>query len=523
MLFPGIERWVGCGDESPMAIVRSGMRGLDRIDTEAVFAAHPFAETILRRLSSAGYESMLIGGVVRDGLQACMGRHVAFPPLDVDIATAAFPSEVRALFGDRPIVGVGEEFGVLVIVAPDGRSYEVATFRTEGDYDGRWPSNVVLVRDLAGDVARRDLTINGLAASVEGDVVDLVDGVKDLCERQVRAIGDPHCRFAEDYLRMLRAVRFSSQIDGRLDQGTAAAIRVNAAQIGTISQERIRDELLRLLATDAAASGIGLLDELGLLECILPEVTATKGVPQPEEYHPEGDVYVHTVAAVRVADGFVRQPIVKLAVLLHDIGKPAALQRSRGENMGGHCAVGERIAERVARRLRLSRQDTSRLLFLIKNHMRIADLPEMGRGKQIRFLSERQNLEAIDLRCRYPLFFDLLQVLVADCEASAHRSSGWAAILQETLRVGDHIDRVCGVERARELIDGHMLIDLGLAPGPQLGKMLDALHDRILAGELSTREEAIESARVLMNTHLKSGRSAATDGTPALEETGPNP
>ena len=498
------------------------MKRFDSIDTEAVFAAHPFAETILRRLSGAGHESVLIGGVVRDGLQVKMGRRVAFPPLDVDIATAAFPREIRSLFGDRPIVGVGEEFGVLVIVAPDGRSYEVATFRTEGDYDGRWPGNVVLVRDLAGDVGRRDLTINGLAASVEGDVVDLVDGVKDLCERRVRAIGDPHCRFTEDYLRMLRAVRFSSQIDGRLDQGTAAAIRANADQIQTISQERIRDELLRLLGTDRAASGIGLLDELGLLEHILPELTATKGVPQPEEYHPEGDVYVHTAAAVRVADGFIRQPIVKLAVLLHDIGKPDALLRSRGENMGGHCAVGERIAQRVARRLRFSRQDAGRLLFLIRNHMRIADFPQMGRGKQIRFLSEGQNPEAKGLRRRYPLFFDLLQVLVADCEASAHRSSGWAAILQETLRIVEHIDRVCGMERARELIDGHTLIGLGLAPGPQLGNVLDALHDRILAGELLTREEAIEAALVLMKTRLESGRSTATDGTPALGETDPN-
>jgi len=424
-----------------------------------------------------------------------MGRSVRFPPDDVDIATSALPEEVREIFSGRPIVGVGEEFGVLVVVGPCGRTYEVATFRVEGEYDGRWPARVDLVRDLESDVARRDLTINGLAATGDGAVIDSVGGVDDLAARRVRAIGDPARRFHEDSLRLLRAVRFVCQIDGSLDGGTADAIRRSAPTIASISQERIRDELLRTLATPRAAKGLTLLDELGLLEHVLPELTETHGVPQPEIYHPEGDVFVHTIEAVRMADRFVTDPIVKLAVALHDIGKPDALERNAGANMGGHCAIGAGMARRVADRLRLGRAPAARLRFLIKNHMRIAALPEMGRGKQVRFVSHGEVEEAPTLRGRYPLFFDLLQVLVADCEASAHHASGWSPVLRETLRVAEHIDRVCGVQRAREVIDGNVLIELGVPPGPQLGALLTDLHDRVLAGEIITREQAIDAAR----------------------------
>lgn len=474
------------------------MRTTYRIDTDRIFSQHPYIKEILDRLRLAGHEALLIGGVVRDGVLARLNPECDFLLEDVDVATSALPDEIRRLFRDRPIVRVGEEFGVLVIVAPEGRQYEVATFRVEGEYDGRWPGKIELVRDLEGDVKRRDLTINGLAARSDGTVIDLVDGVRDLKARRIRAIGDPRVRFAEDYLRMLRAVRFACQIHGEIDSETAKAIRENATKIRSISWERIREELFRTLKTDEAARGITLLDDLSLLEPILPEVVAMKEIPQPEEYHPEGDVYVHTIAAVRVADGLIRDPLVKLAVLLHDIGKPYALKRSGGANMGGHCAVGARMAKKIGSRLRLSRQETARLCFLIKNHMRIADFPKMGRGKQIRFISEGEVPEARSLRERFPLFFDLLQVLVVDCEASAHRSSGWAPILQETLRVVEHIDRVCGLKRARELIDGHTLLMMGVKPGPQLGAILEAVHDRILAGEITTHEEALAAAHVLL-------------------------
>lgn len=466
-----------------------------QIDVQAVFREHPFAREILRRLGGAGHDAVLIGGVVRDGLLSRWGRAVTFPPADVDIATSALPEEIRRLFPARPIVGVGEEFGVLVIVAPDGRSYEVATFRVEGGYDGRWPGRVELVRDLAGDVRRRDLTINGLAATLDGSVIDLVEGTLDLQSGRVRAIGDPRVRFSEDLLRMLRAVRFVCQIDGHLDEATAAAIAEEAPGIATISGERIRDELLRMLATPRSARGVELLDQLGLLERVLPEVVLGKGVPQPETYHPEGDVFEHTLAAMRVADAFVDDPVVKLAVLLHDVGKPQALARNAGANMGGHCALGAGQAKKIAQRLRLSRADASRLTFLVKNHMRIADFPEMGRGKQVLFLTEAEAADASSLTRRYPRFFELLALLVADCEASAHRSSGWRPILEETLRVALHTEKVGNLERARSLLDGHDLQALGMADGPEMGRALASLHDRILAGELGSREEALRAAQ----------------------------
>jgi poly(A) polymerase len=466
----------------------------EQIDVQRLFARHPFAREILLRLAGAGHDAVLIGGVVRDGLLSSWGESVAYPPDDVDIATSALPGEIRKLFAGRPIVAVGEEFGVIVIVAPDGRQYEVATYRVEGDYDGRWPGRVELVRDLAGDVHRRDLTINGLAATGDGAVVDLVGGVEDLRARRVRAIGDPRIRFAEDSLRMLRAVRFVCQIDGQLDEATASSIAESASGLDTISGERIRDELLRTLATPRSARGVALLDTLDLLSHIAPEVSAGKGVAQPEAYHPEGDVFAHTLAAMRAADAFIRDPIVKLAVLLHDVGKPQALVRNDGANMGGHCALGAWQAKRIAQRLRLSRADTSRLTFLVKNHMRIADFPDMGRGKQVLFVTEGEVPGASSLVSRFPRFFELLQLLVADCEASAHRASGWGPILEETLRVLLHIERVGNLQRARELVDGHDLRELGMRDGPEMGRVLGVLHDRILAGEIATRDVALRAA-----------------------------
>ncbi len=477
-----------------------------RIDTNTLFSLHPYVRVILDRLNAAGYEAVLIGGVVRDGVRSLLDPFLTFSPQDVDIATSALPNEIRSLFRDRPVVGVGEEFGVLVIVAPDEHEYEVATFRVEEEYDGRWPGKVELVRDLEEDLRRRDLTINGLAATADGEVIDLVGGIEDLNAKRIRAIGDPRVRFAEDYLRMLRTVRFACQIHGTIDPETVRAIEENAEKISSISWERVRDELLRILQTDQGAHGLLLLDAYGgLLRFILPEVEATKGVPQPEEYHPEGDVFVHTIAAVRVADWFIRDPLVKLAVLLHDIGKPYALERSGGVNMGGHEAVGARMARKVGMRLRLSRQEVARLVFLVKNHMRIADLPKMGRGKQVRFVSEGEDPEGRSLRGRYPLFFDLLGVLVADCEACAHRSSGWVPILQETLRVVDHIDRVGSLNRARELIDGHALLTMGIEPGPRLGRILEEVHDRILAGEITTHDQALAAAHTLLDEQAREG------------------
>ncbi|MFQ6117493.1 MAG: CCA tRNA nucleotidyltransferase, partial [Candidatus Bipolaricaulia bacterium] len=446
-------------------------KGPPRIDTTRIFARHPYAREILRRLEGAGHDAVLIGGVVRDLLLAQLeGRE--WQPKDIDIATSARPEEIKEIFKDWRAVEVGEAFGVLRLVAPDGQGYEVATFRVESEYDGRWPGRVALVRDLEGDIRRRDLTINGLAAREDGRVIDLVGGVEDLKRRIIRAIGDPDERFREDYLRMLRAIRVACQLGGRLDPETAAAIRRNSEKILKISWERIRDELWRVLETEHTARGVRLLEEHGLLERILPELEKAKGVKQPEKYHPEGDVYTHTLLALEVADRLKFGPLVKLAVLLHDIGKPRALKKNEGENMAGHEVIGERMAGEICRRLRLSNEQTGTVKYLVQQHMRVAKLPEMARARQIRLIKEGEDYERdfADFRRRFPLFSQLLQVLIADCEASVHRSSGWLPVFQAAVELLPEIKRLEELEAARKLLDGHDILELGVEEGPEVGR-----------------------------------------------------
>ncbi|MCR4392128.1 MAG: HD domain-containing protein [Candidatus Acetothermia bacterium] len=470
-----------------------------RIPVGSVLAGHPYAREILARLNAAGHQAVLVGGAVRDAVLA-EARGEAFVAQDVDIATSAAPAEVRRLFADRKVLTVGESFGVVVVVGPDGRQYEVATFRTEDGYaDGRRPDRVRW-GSLAEDVRRRDFTVNGLAADADGEVLDLVKGIPDLKAGLIRAIGDPHQRFAEDFLRMLRAVRLACQLGFAIEPQTAAAIRAHAPRITGISWERIRDELLRTLATPRAARGVALLEELGLLRHVLPEIAALRGVPQPPEYHPEGDVLVHTVAAVGAADGVWDDPVLKLAVLFHDVGKPAALERSGGENMGGHCGIGARIAEEALTRLRLPRREVDRVAYLVREHMRVARLPEMGIGKQVRLLGEGEDERAplADLPRRFPLFADLLRLVICDAEASAHRADAWRPLLSRSVGLLVHLRHIHGIRRARELITGDDLVALGARPGPRLGQVLSAVHERILAGEITTRDEALALAARLL-------------------------
>lgn len=349
------------------------------------------------------------------------------------------------------------------------------------------------------DLKRRDFTVNGLAATPEGEVIDLVGGIEDLRRGLIRTIGDPGERLAEDYLRMLRAVRFACQLGFEIEEGTRTAIAENADRITGISWERIRDELIKILESPRSAHGIRLLDELRLLERVLPEISALKGVPQPEEYHPEGDVFEHTLLALEVADALGLSYPVKLGVLFHDVGKPWAYRRSGGRHMGGHEAVGERITEEALRRLRFSNREIKRILFLVREHMRVARLPQMGRGKQVLLVTEVEDGDAPrgDLPRRYPAFADLLRLLICDAEASGHRASAWLPVLTETVRVLLHLRRVQGLKFARTLISGHDLIAMGVTPGPVLGEILDAVHERILAGEISTRGEALSLAREL--------------------------
>ena len=466
---------------------------------EELLSVHPFVGEILERLTRAGHEAVIVGGAVRDAVLAAQAKRPCVFQ-DVDIATSAPPQEIKRLFHDRPVLTVGEAFGVVVVVAPDGRQYEVATFRSERGYsDGRRPGQVAWTT-LEEDLWRRDFTVNGLAARPDGEVIDLVGGLADLTAGVIRTIGDPRERFSEDSLRMLRAVRFACQLGFSIEEGTRAAIAAQAAEITRISWERIRDELVRILSTPRAAQGFKLLDELGLLSQILPEITSLKGVPQDPNYHPEGNVFTHTLLALEVADRLGFSYLVKLGVLFHDAGKGEALARSGGEHSGGHELVGERLAERALRRLRFPAREIAHVRFLTREHMRAGRLPEMGLGKQVRLLSAGEDEQAPveEFTARFPLFSDLLRLFICDAEASAHRASAWLPLLSHIVRLHLHVRRVQGLKRARELISGEDLIALGERPGPRLGEILSEIHERILAGEIETRDQALQLAKKLL-------------------------
>ncbi len=472
-----------------------------QIDTHKIFRAHPFARAILERLTGAGFEAVIVGGIVRDALRAQFESQYEFVPDEIDIATAARPEEIKKIFGNYQIFEVGEAFGVLLIAAPDGRTYEVATFRTEGEYDGRWPGKVELVRGLEGDIRRRDLTVNGLAATVDGRVIDLVGGIEDLRAKIVRTIGNPDARFSEDYLRILRVIRLACALDGTILPEVSEAIRRHREGLRKISAERIRDELLRILKTPRATRGVKLLDEHGLLEVILPELALCKGVPQPEKYHPEGDVYTHTLLALECADKIVRDPLVKLALLLHDVGKPIALQKNDGEHAGGHEVLGGRMAEKICRRLRLSTDEIKLIKFLVREHLRIGKFPEMSPGKQATLLKTQENPGVPFERPteRFPYFAKLLELMICDCEASAHKSSGWLPVVQLLPSLLHRLRELDERERARKLLDGHDLLKMGMHPGPQVKEILQAVYEQIFAGQITTREEALEAAQQLLN------------------------
>ena len=334
------------------------------------------ATEVLVRLRSAGFQAYFVGGCVRD---LVMGHE----PKDYDVATDALPDQVQRLFTDS--LTVGAQFGVVIVPGAAG-PVEVATFRNDGIYDdGRHPRQVSYARTPEEDVRRRDFTINGLLLDpVEDKVLDYVGGERDIRERRIRAIGQPFRRFQEDHLRMLRAVRFAARFGFSLDSTVLLAIRESADLIATVSRERVRDEILKILTEGSARRGFELLDETTLLEFILPEVKAMQGVMQPPQFHPEGDVWTHTLMML---EG-LQSPTVTLALglLLHDVGKPPTFTVRERIRFDNHVEVGAKMAGEICRRLRLPCQQTDRVIALVQNHLRFKDLPRMRRSTQLRFL-----------------------------------------------------------------------------------------------------------------------------------------
>ena len=350
------------------------------------------AKSIIAQLKAEGHEAFLVGGCVRDLL-------LRRTPKDFDVATSATPSELLRLFpkADR----VGAHFGV-VLVHEDGFHVEVATYRRDGEYaDGRRPTEVTFETDARDDSMRRDFTLNALFMDpVTEEIVDYTGGQADLERRLIRAVGNPERRFGEDHLRLLRAVRFAARLGFEIEPETFAAIRSMAALVTRVAPERTRDEISRILTEGGAKRGFELLDETGLLDRVLPEVAAMKGVQQPPEFHPEGDVWVHTLMMLEQ----MQNPSLPLAlgVLLHDVGKPATFKMSDRIRFNGHVERGVEIAHALLFRLRFPNQVIDQVEALIANHMKFKDVPRMRESTLKRFLrlpdfEEHMQLHRLDL------------------------------------------------------------------------------------------------------------------------------
>lgn len=424
------------------------------------------AISIVQQLRAEGYESFLAGGCVRDML-------LNKEPQDYDIATNARPEDIQRIF---PVtVPVGAQFGVILVLI-DGASFEVASFRHDGPYlDGRRPSTVRF-GTLEEDIQRRDFTINGMVYDPLTDrVIDLVGGQEDLQRRLVRAIGDPRARFEEDRLRMIRALRFAASLRFEIDSPTFAAIQQLAPSIAVISWERIGDEITRILTEGGARRGFELLDRSGLLEIVLPEIVAMKGTAQTPDYHPEGDVFTHTLLLLSHLDA----PTETLAYgcLLHDVAKPICVRQDGGRiTFYGHTEQGAEMAEAILKRLKRGRAVWERVAYLVRNHLRHVQAPQMRLSTLKRFLREDGIEELLELA--------RIDALSSNGDLSYYR------FCQE--RRGELKQAEIHPE---PLVRGGDLIALGFTPGPQFKEILRQVEDAQLGGELHSRDEAIEWIR----------------------------
>ena len=423
------------------------------------------AREIAARLRENGHMAYFAGGCVRDMVRG-------LTPKDYDIATDARPEAVQKLFPRT--YAVGAHFGV-IIVLENGFQFEVATFRSdEGYIDGRHPS-AVRFSSPEEDAKRRDFTINGMFYDpVAEEVIDFVGGRADIAAKLVRAIGDPAERLAEDRLRMLRAVRFATVLDYKIDNGTWKALVANAPSINQISAERIRDELVRILTSPNRVRGWDLLDSSGLMRVILPEIDAMKGCLQPEQFHPEGDVFQHTRLMLQFLPEKVSVPLV-FSVVLHDVAKPrtATVDETGRIRFSGHDRLGAEMTEEIMRRLRFSGAEIDATVEMVRQHMVFKDVPKMRVAKLKRFMAR-------------PTFEDELELHRVDCEGSHRMLDNYEFLLRKREEFAN--EPIIPLP----LVRGDDLIALGLKPGPKFGEILEAAETQQLEGKLRTREEALE-------------------------------
>ena len=424
------------------------------------------AEGIIRQLRGKGFQAYLVGGCVRDLM-------MGVSPRDYDIATDALPEEVSRIFPET--IPVGIQFGVQLVIQQENQ-HEVATFRSDHRYeDGRHPTEVRYSKSAQEDVERRDFTVNGLLLDpLENKVLDFVNGQQDIKQRVIRTIGDAETRFREDHLRLMRAVRFASRLDFSIHPETFAALRKLAPSIQSVSAERVRDEILKLLTEGGARRGFKLLDETGLLHEVLPEVEKMKGVEQPPQFHPEGDVWVHTLMMLAQLES--PTPTLALGVLLHDVGKPPTFSVSDRIRFNNHAEVGTRMAEEICGRLRLPTRVTERVCELIRHHLRFKDFPQMRPAKQKRFL-------------RMDGFEEHLELHRIDCSSSHGDLTNYE--LARKMLAETPAEEI----RPAPLITGRDLIEQGYQPGPLFKQILSAVEDAQLEGTLHSQPDALRLIR----------------------------
>lgn len=445
-----------------------------------------FAISIIETLRQHSFQAYLVGGCVRDVL---LNRE----PADFDVATSATPAQVMQIFPDT--YAVGAQFGVVLVPVPGEQNaredenekseskthaVEVATFRSDFGYsDGRHPDQVRFSQDPREDAARRDFTINGLMLDpMSNKVLDFVGGQDDLKARLVRAIGEAEQRFAEDKLRMLRAVRFAARLDYKIEADTMIAIKRFADEIKVVSRERVRDELTKMLTEGHARRAFLLLDEAGLLKQVLPEISEMKGVQQPAEYHPEGDVFIHTLLALENLS-HPCPPTLAWGTLLHDVGKPATFRVAPDRiRFDGHVEVGVKIAEEICGRLRFSKHDAAQVLALVDNHMRFGHVTRMKESTLKKFM-------------RLPGFDEHLALHRADSLASHGILSTYEFLQKKLTEIPPETIRPV------PLVTGDDLIAVGYIPGARFREILDAVEDAQLEGQLDSREAALEFVKRL--------------------------
>jgi len=421
------------------------------------------ATRIVSVLRGRGHDAWLVGGCVRDELMGIDAK-------DYDVATSARPGEVRALFPKAEEVGA--HFGVALVKGVPGVAVEVATFRSDGAYsDGRRPDAVVFETDPRQDALRRDFTINGMFKDpFSGQVLDFAGGREDLRAGVIRAIGEPRRRFAEDHLRMLRAVRFAARFGFTIETETYLAMHALRGEIHGIAAERIRDELTRILTEGGARRGLELLDGCGLLEELLPEVKAFQGVEQPPEYHPEGDVWTHVLLMLEQMGK--ANPALAWGVLLHDVGKPPTFRVAERIRFDGHVEVGVAMAQRMLRRFRFGNELAEEVCELVAQHMKFKDLRKMRESTKKRFL-------------RQPHFDEHLALHRLDSLSSNRNLENYDYARQVLAEMPEE------QLRPSRLISGNDLIAAGYTPGPSFSEWLQAVEDAQLEGTLRTREEAL--------------------------------